>query len=163
MISIVQQKDLLMQKCSRCSWRQPIIRLSVLFLLSYSDLNMFEMGNHWPPSHCPLYLGLTPSEALLTTAYWKFLRTDPRQGSCYEWVVFLCNPSSCDLTSCLSQSLSNVDESFPPTTPWYESIYMVSSSGTGIRHPSENNLFFLFFFPLCFIFTSCDAPCSYSP
>lgn len=112
------------------------------FCASYSDFNMFVWkGKHWPPSHSPLYPGLTLSGALSTTAYWKFLRTDPRQGSCYEWVGCLCNPPSCDLTSCLSQSLSHVDESFPPT---HGSLIRKHIHRVFFKHPAENCLSFLF-------------------
>lgn len=62
-----------------------------------SQQHFIDSNGHWPPSLC---LGLTSSGALLTTAYWKFLRTDPHQGSCYEWVDSPCNTSSSDLTSC---------------------------------------------------------------
>lgn len=76
---------------------------------------MFEKGYNRGLSNCPAYPGLTPSGALSTTAYWKFLRTDLHRGSCYEWVGFHYNPFRCDLTSCLSQSSSHADESLPPT------------------------------------------------
>lgn len=126
--------------------------------LNYSDWNLFEKGNHWALSHCPLYPGLTPSGALLTTAYWKFLRTDLHQGSCYEWVGFFCNPSSCDLTSCVSQSLSHVDESLPPTHGFLISRHIKS---VFFKHPTtpHSTAYFLIYF--LFVETSCAALCSH--
>lgn len=106
------------------------------------------------PLYCPsLHPGLTLSGALWTTAYWKFLRTDPRQGSCYEWVVLLCNPFSCDLTSCTGLSLSHADESFPPTHfPLIPHHLPSILFKTGAERTVENCWFSLLsFVELCFL------------
>lgn len=110
--------------------------------------------------HCPLYPGLTPSGALSTTAYWKFLRTDLRQGSCYEWVGFFCNPINCDLTSCLNQFMSHADESFPPT---HESLIRKNIHSAFFNHRNQAPCWELLtlFFSLCHKSASFVVPCSH--
>lgn len=131
--------------------------------LSRSRFKLFRLkcvGVHWALFHCPLYPGLTPSGALLTTAYWKFLRTDLHQGSCYEWVGFFCNPSSCDHPSCLSQSLSHVDESLPPTDGF---LVRKHKKTVFFKPPTTPHWTYFNYPPLCWNSTSGAVLCSHGP